>query len=300
MTRLAIFQVDVFTREKFRGNPAGVILKADGLSAQDMQRIARELNNSETAFVFEPDADDHDIRIRFFTPTQEVPSCGHATLAAHYVRAQTQDLSPGKYWHKIQIGRLPVEIEESGDDYRIIMTQAPPTIGDPITGPLRKKILRSMNLSEAETEPGFPIVHIDTGNSKILIPVRSRNILNDLSPDLEAIKQIAREIPNAGHFVFTLNDPDPDITAHCRMFAPQIGIPEDPVTGNGNGPLGVYLVQFGIIGDRQPDLYLLSRQGEAMGRPGTAHIWVESKSGKPHTVKVGGDAIIAFSATLEI
>lgn len=77
-----IYQVDSFTRKKFSGNPAGVVLDADGLSEAQMQAIARELNNSETAFVLAPEADDHDVRVRFFTPTTEVPSCGHATIAA--------------------------------------------------------------------------------------------------------------------------------------------------------------------------------------------------------------------------
>jgi PhzF family phenazine biosynthesis protein len=76
------FQDDVFTREKFAGNPAGVILNADGLTDFEMQKIARELNNSETAFVFSPHSGDHDAWVRFFTPTCEVPSCGHATVAA--------------------------------------------------------------------------------------------------------------------------------------------------------------------------------------------------------------------------
>lgn len=87
MRTLKVCQVDSFTTEKFKGNPAGVVLNADGLSDQEMQHIARELNNSETAFIFSPDGNDHEIKIRFFTPKTEVPVCGHATIAAHYVRA---------------------------------------------------------------------------------------------------------------------------------------------------------------------------------------------------------------------
>ncbi|WP_331463166.1 PhzF family phenazine biosynthesis isomerase [Konateibacter massiliensis] len=86
MKKYRVYQVDSFTRQRFHGNPAGVVSNADGLTEDQMQRIARELNNSETAFIFSPNSDDHDVEVRFFTPTTEVPLCGHATIAAHYVR----------------------------------------------------------------------------------------------------------------------------------------------------------------------------------------------------------------------
>lgn len=82
-----IYQIDSFTKELFTGNPAGVVTNADGLSDTQMQQIARELNNSETAFIFSSNIDNYDIHVRFFTPTNEVPICGHATIAAHYARA---------------------------------------------------------------------------------------------------------------------------------------------------------------------------------------------------------------------
>lgn len=90
--RYKIYQVDSFTNDKFCGNPAGVVSNADGLTDEQMQKIARELNNSETAFIFSPNFSDHDVWVRFFTPTVEVPSCGHATIAAHYVRAIENNL----------------------------------------------------------------------------------------------------------------------------------------------------------------------------------------------------------------
>lgn len=87
MKKYFLYQVDSFTREKFRGNPAGVISNAEGLDENQMQKIARELNNSETAFVFQSNDKNYDVHVRFFTPTSEVPICGHATIAAHYIRA---------------------------------------------------------------------------------------------------------------------------------------------------------------------------------------------------------------------
>ena len=121
--RIKVFQVDSFTKEKFTGNPAGVVPKADNLNEIQMRQIARELNNSETVFIFSPDADDHDVHLRFFTPTVEVPSCGHATIAAHYVRAIENNISNCTVIQKIGIGNLPVEIVRKNNDYKIWMTQ---------------------------------------------------------------------------------------------------------------------------------------------------------------------------------
>ena len=116
MRTLDGYQVDSFTTQKFKGNPAGVVLNADGLSDEEMLSIAKELNNSETAFIMSPDSTDHDVRIRYFTPKTEVPVCGHATIAAHYVRAKVHNLESSTVFHKIGVGILPVEIVKEGND----------------------------------------------------------------------------------------------------------------------------------------------------------------------------------------
>src|SRR5512138_2981742 len=120
MKRYRLYQVDAFTTERFQGNPAGVVPEADGLTDAQMQAIAKELNNSETAFILSPAADDHEVWLRFFTPATEVPSCGHATIAAHYVRAVEMGLPSCTVVQKIGAGILPVEIIREEDDYRIV------------------------------------------------------------------------------------------------------------------------------------------------------------------------------------
>jgi PhzF family phenazine biosynthesis protein len=137
MKRYRIYQVDSFTTERFRGNPAGVVPNADGLTAMQMQTIARELNNSETAFVLNAEAPDHDIRVRFFTPTIEVPSCGHATIAAHYVRAVENSLPSSTVIQKIGAGILPVDVVRDDSDYRIVMTQGAIEFGELWTSVVR-------------------------------------------------------------------------------------------------------------------------------------------------------------------
>ena len=131
MKKYRIYQVDAFTRSRFHGNPAGVVPDADGLTDEQMQRIARELNNSETAFIFSPQSAEHDAVVRFFTPTTEVPLCGHATIAAHYVRAIEGTAVSGRVLQKTKAGILPVDIVKEDDDFSIIMTQGNPEIGEP-------------------------------------------------------------------------------------------------------------------------------------------------------------------------
>ena len=119
MKKLIVYQIDSFTKEKFKGNPSGVVLNADGLNENQMQLIARELNNSETAFLFSADSNDCDGVIRYFTPKQEVPTCGHATIAAMYARALEENLNSCVLRMKTNIGVLPFEIIKGTNDYKV-------------------------------------------------------------------------------------------------------------------------------------------------------------------------------------
>jgi PhzF family phenazine biosynthesis protein len=266
MRILQIYQVDSFTTEKFKGNPAGVVLNADGLTDQEMLSIARELNNSETAFVFQPDGPDHEVRIRYFTPILEVPVCGHATIAAHYVRAVVNRLEAGTIFHKIAIGVLPVEVVKEDSDYSVVMTQGNIEFSEPFTAEVRDRIMHSLGLSPEQLDPRCPVQIVSTGHSKVLIGIRSRTILDHLQPDHHALAGLSAEIGCNGYFVFTLDSEDEGILSHGRMFAPAIGIDEDPVTGNANGPLGAYLVRHGLAGQHSSSFTFQAEQGTAIGR----------------------------------
>ncbi|NIR52054.1 PhzF family isomerase [candidate division KSB1 bacterium] len=294
-----IYQVDAFTREKFKGNPAGVVLNADGLTDAQMQSIARELNNSETAFLFQPESQDHDVRIRFFTPSLEVPSCGHATIAAHYVRAIENHFPSCQVWHKINIGTLPVAVVKD-EDYRIVMTQAAVEFLDIIEGKNRETLLSALQLTHADLVEGAPIQIVSTGHSKVIIALKHRDKLHRLHPDLKSLRDLSQIIGCNGYFIFTLDTDEPGILSHARMFAPAIGISEDPVTGNGNGPLGAYLVRYGLTEHDGEKLQFTSKQGEAMGRPGSVQVTVGIEQQKPVKVKVAGHAVIVFKTEIEI
>ncbi len=205
MSRYRIYQVDAFTTEKFRGNPAGVVPEADGLSAVQMQLIARELNNSETAFVLSPAGADHDVWVRFFTPTTEVPSCGHATIAAHYVRALEKQLPTCTVVQKIKAGILPVDVVKEGSDYRIVMTQGTPEFSEPLGAAQAEEILVALGLPASALDARCPIQIVSTGHSKVLVGIRSRETLNGLRPNLARLAEISGRIGCNGYFVFTLD-----------------------------------------------------------------------------------------------
>jgi PhzF family phenazine biosynthesis protein len=296
-----VYQVDSFTKNRFHGNPAGVVAQADGLTAAQMQAIAREMNNSETAFLLSPESSDHEVRVRFFTPTVEVPSCGHATVAAHYVRAVEMNLPTSTVMHKIGIGVLPVDIEKQRDgDYEIVMTQGRPEFLDLLQSRQIDVLLSGLGVRTAEIDDRAPVQIVSTGHSKVLVGLQNVNTLLGLKPDFTRLQTLSEEIGCSGYYVFVLQDAAAPAVARARMFAPAIGINEDPVNGNGSGPLGAYLVNYGLADHDGRAFELKSFMGEVVGRPGTVHIAVTIQDGKPVQVKVGGAAVVAFETEIEV
>ncbi|WP_430599235.1 PhzF family phenazine biosynthesis isomerase [Enterococcus sp. AZ079] len=247
MTVLKVYQVDAFTTEKFRGNPAGVVLNGDNLTDQEMQAIARELNNSETAFLLSPDSPDHDVRTRYFTPKTEVPICGHATIASQYVRAIENNLESCRVMNKINIGTLPIEINKLENDYTITMAQGDIEFSQYISGSNLEFLMNALRITENDLDERCPVQIVSTGRSKVLIGIKSRHVLDRIVPNLEALKELSKAIDCTGYFLFTLHPETETILSHGRMFAPISGIDEDPVTGNAVAPLGAYLIKHKLV-----------------------------------------------------
>lgn len=295
-----LYQIDSFTKEKFVGNPAGVITNADGLTSDEMQKIARELNNSETAFIFSSNNNEYDVHTRFFTPTNEVPICGHATIAAHYARAIENKLNTSRVYHNTGAGILPVDIVKQNEDYKITMTQGEIEFGNIIEGVNRKKLLSAINISDEDLLESYPIQIVSTGHSKVMIGIKKFVTLNEIKPNYDALSRLSNIIKCNGYYVFTVDSKDSDVLVHGRMFAPAIGINEDPVTGNANGPLGAYLIHHKLV-DHDNSLFLFkSKQGEAIKRSGIVEVEVIIEDNEPVEVKISGNAVIVFKAELSL
>ncbi|MFI9817634.1 PhzF family phenazine biosynthesis isomerase [Saccharothrix variisporea] len=296
-----LYQVDSFTVTPFTGNPAGVVLDATGLTDADMLAVARELNNSETAFVLPADAADHDVRVRFFTPTVEVPTCGHATVAAHFARAVEYGLPSCSLVQKTGGGLLQrVEVHRDGDRVRIGMHQGTATFGPELTGGQVDRLLRALGATPADLADGGPVQVVSTGHAKVLVELRDHTTVDALRPDPVGLTALSREVDTNGFFVFTRATLEPDVLTWARMFAPAIGIAEDPVTGNGHGPLGAYLVRHGMVPAPGGTLSFTGRQGAAMGRRGEVRVRVDVQPDDTLSVSISGDATTAFRAELTI
>lgn len=287
-----VYHVDAFTSVPFRGNSAGVVLHADGLSEAQMQLIARELRHSETAFLLT--SNDSDVHIRYFTPTVEVPICGHATVAAHYVRAKVLGLSNTTVWQTSLAGRHRVDVEAVGNDYRISLEQGTPGFEPPLQGAVRAAIIHALHLSEDDMLPGLPIQVATTGHSKVMIPLKPEVDLDALSPDLQALATISQQIGCNGFFPFQIRK-DENAT-DGRMFSPAIGIVEDPVTGNANGPMGAWLVHHRLMAHDGKTLRVQGHQGRALGRDGIVDVTVAIRDNQPEKVTITGSAVILFHA----
>lgn len=293
-----LFQIDAFTRDKFSGNPAGVITNADGLTDCEMQKIARELNNSETAFILSSKGNDHDVHVRFFTPTNEVPICGHATIAAHYARAVENGLGTESVYQKTGAGILPVDIVRENDDYKIVMTQGKVEFGDTINGDNKIKLLEALNISQSNLIENLEIQIVSTGHSKVLVGINNIEVLHTLKPNYDELAKLSKIINCNGYYIFTINPEDENILIHGRMFAPAIGINEDPVTGNANGPLGAYLVHYNIVKHNNSIFKFRAMQGEAIKRTGIIEVEVKIQENEPVQVKISGGAVIVFQSEI--
>lgn len=295
MKKYIVYQIDSFTKERFKGNPAGVVVNADGLDDNQMQLIARELNNSETAFLFHPDSADCDGVIRYFTPKIEVPICGHATIAAMYAKALEEKSANAKICRmKTKVGVLPFEIIAHDKDYKITMTQGKIEFGDYLTGEIKNKIITALGVSEQDLAAQCPIQIVSTGHSKVMIKIKSRSALNRLQPDYAKLCELSKTINCNGYFVFTFDSEVTEILTYGRMFAPAIGINEDPVTGNAHGPLGAYLVHHRLIQTDGKNYCFKGRQGEAINRLGTVEVLVQIKNNEPVQIKIVGEAAVVF------
>ena len=297
--RCRLFHVDAFTRQRYCGNPANVVLDADDLSEEDMQTIATEVNG-ETAFVLESEGSDHDVQVKYFTPRHPVPFVGHATIAAQYVRAKTDGKPRGKLRQRTGAGIVEIEVTEVDGDLRVAITQNPPSLGPVIPDHHRTQVLNALGISSPSLHIDCPLQIMSKGTSRLLIGLRSPDLLNSLKPDFDELARLTPHVGAEGYFVFALSPTDQGPGTESRMFCPALGIPEDPVSGNAHGMLGVYLVNQELLKPNSGRVVFQGRQGMWVRRPGTVEVEVESSGRVAQSVRIVGDAVIVYEAEVQV
>ncbi|MEK9138043.1 MAG: PhzF family phenazine biosynthesis protein [Bacteroidota bacterium] len=317
--RIRIKQVDAFTDTPLTGNPAGVVIDANGLTDGEMQVIAREMSVPETAFILPSSVKGADLRIRWFSPTTEVPLCGHATIASFHALAEEGLFGmsrDGTYRFTLETrsGLLPVTVEASRTSIDVWLGLNLPSFTRASTQKL--DVMRILNISLEDFESRLPIV----ADKYIYVPIRRLHTVYALQPNIFAVSQFLANRNLFGLCAFTTETVDRASSVHSRFFAPNMGINEDPVTGSANGPLGVYLFEHGLL-DELPGVQrtrrtasgiaqvsephnalvtLLAEQGDSIGRKGRVKVQL-SVSGKVVTaVSIGGRAVTVFDGEMLI
>jgi PhzF family phenazine biosynthesis protein len=264
-----------------------------------MQTIAAEVNG-ETAFVLEAESHDHDMQIRYFTPRHPASFVGHATIAAQYVRAKVDGKPTGKIRQRTGAGIVEIEVTEADGDLRIAVTQNPPSLGPVIPDHHRRQVLDALGISSPSLHTECPLQIMTKGTSRLLIGLRSPELLGSLKPDFETLTRLTPHVGAEGYFVYALSPTSEGEGTVSRMFCPALGIPEDPVSGNAHGMLGVYLVNHGLLHPKEGRVVFRGRQGHWVRRPGEVLVEVESSGRVAQSVRIVGDAVIVFEAEVQV
>jgi trans-2,3-dihydro-3-hydroxyanthranilate isomerase len=307
-------QVDVFTSQVFGGNPLAVFPEPEGMSDDEMQAIAREMNLSETTFVYPPARLDCAARVRIFTPTREIPFAGHPTIGTAYVLAMLGRLSAGASEIVLEEGVGPVPVRLEGDARQpsfLWMTHPAARFAPPLAQTVRAAVAAALGLKPEDLlggASGAPIQVGTTGLPFLYVPLRDRETVDRAALDLGALRNAVDPGTPLDVFLFTPEPAGADEAAqgiagraYSRMLAPADGVPEDPATGSASGPLAAYLVKERLVpSPASGTVHLLSEQGTAMGRQSFVHLLVDLTAGAIARIQVGGSAVPVIEGVLTV
>ncbi len=287
MSKPRFFITDVFAAEKYRGNPLATFVDCDSLSDQEMQRIAREINFSETTFIASRQPRDGGYDVRIFTPNAEVEFAGHPTLGTAYViREKLKLTSANEVALNLRIGKIPVTFSDSSAGVpRLWMRQVPPTFGRQIDPGALASVL---GLHASDLDPGMPIEEVSTGFPTIVVPLAGLSALKRAAVDKEAYFALVKDAWAKVILVYSREAYEPGQDLSVRVFGDYFGIAEDAATGSSNGALAAYLMRHGSFG--APGGELRVGQGYEMGRPSSLALRAGDTNGEI-AVFVGGSVV---------
>ena len=297
---MRIFQVDAFTSTRFTGNPATVVLDADGQSDATLLAVAGEFSHAEVAFVFAANGPDHDVRLRFFNARKEAPFVGHATVAAHAVLLTLGRRGAGACRQHSGTGIIEVNAQvdqaAAGAQSLIEFRQAVPELDPPLPFKTTLRVAEALRLPATQLHEIMPARIAHKGSSRLLVPIADARQLDALAPNVDTLLSLGTELGTEGFFVFALDRNSDELSTESRMFCPALGIPEDPVSGNAHAMLAAYLWDIGQFGKNSTTF--IGRQGRQMKRPGEVNVKLEIDQGALVAAHIGGAAVIVSEGTL--
>jgi trans-2,3-dihydro-3-hydroxyanthranilate isomerase len=284
MKTLTFYILDVFAEQKYSGNQLAVFRNAAGLSSAEMQRIAREINFSETTFILSDEPSNGGYDVRIFTPGEEVPFAGHPTLGtAHIIRHEILHGNAESVVLNLKVGQIPVTFSPDGYSW---MRQIQPTFGAQHSPAALAEIL---GIDVSEIDERFPVEEVSTGLPFFIVPLKNIATLKKAKVEKEKYFDFIKNTTAKGILVFCPETHEPQNNLSVRVFVDCYGIPEDPATGSGNGCLAGYLIKHRYFGHESIDLR--SEQGYEIGRPSLLLLKAEQRDAGIN-ISVGGKSIL--------
>jgi len=283
-----LYIVDVFAEEKYSGNQLAVITGAKGLSTEEMQKIAQEMNYSETTFITGGDESSVEYAVRIFTPVEEIPFAGHPTLGTAYViLKEVLQKNVFLITLNMKVGKIPVLIDYKGDEPDLIwMEQPSPFFGKKVNP---DQMARSLDLPQGAIHSLFPVEEVSTGFPFIVVPLKSLKYVQEAKIIQKRFEEVVSEYTAKAVLIFASETYSPKNQLNVRVFCPLHGIPEDPATGSANGCLAAYLVKHGFFESDEIDIRV--EQGYEIGRKSLIYLRSQNNQGNI-VVNVGGKVVM--------
>ena len=279
--RLKMVQVDVFSCEPLQGNPLAVFLDGRGLSDQEMQALAREMNLSETTFILPRDSATESasgVRVRIFTVQEELPFAGHPTLGTAFVLRGSSGAA--EIVLDLNVGKVPVRFEDRhGEPSFGEMTQVDPKFGSMHD---REAVSQACGLPPDAIDPSLPIQTVSTGLPQIIVPLRSLAVMRTLSLDPRRVADYVDKTDGRFFYFVSRETVDPAARLHARMLFYN---GEDPATGSAGGCAAAWMVAHGVA---KPEERVLIEQGIEMNRPSRIFVRAGKRDNRVINVRVGG------------
>jgi len=294
MGKLVFYIVDVFAEEKYAGNQLAVVRGVKALSDIEMQRIAKEMNYSETTFVLSDEKQDGGYDVRIFTPEREVPFAGHPTLGTAYViQHEIVKEAVSTIVLNLKVGQIPVTLSYRKEHVNLLwMKQLQPTFGQTFDA---GSISQVLSLSAREIDDRFPVQDVSTGIPFIIVPLKTLDALKRARISRDKYYELIKNRHAKAILIFCPETYNNENDLNVRVFADYYGVPEDPATGSANGCLAGYLVKHRYF--RKDRINIRVEQGYEIGRPSLLLLKAEDKEGKID-VYVGGKVVMIAKGEL--